>query len=234
MVKLGIMQPYIFPYSGYFQLMNLVDLYVVWDNIQYTKKGWINRNRMLLNGKPELFTVPLKKDSDYLDIVDRELSDSWPIESFKLLNKIKTAYHKAPMFNDVYPLIARCISYNDTNLFNFIVHSLHEVGDYLDITTPLITSSTIDIDHSLKSDKKVMAVCKALGADHYINPIGGVELYNKDEFKDNGLDLNFCKAKPIEYKQFNNGFVPWLSIMDCMMFNTRDQLQIMLKEYTLV
>lgn len=228
-MKVAIMQPYLFPYIGYFQLMSAVDEFIVYDNIQFSKKGWINRNRILVNGSDAYITLPLKKDSDYLDVKDRYLSDDWNTERKKILNRITESYRKAPQFSIVFPLIEKVILFEEKNLFRFIFNSLQEVNAFLEIKTPLVISSTIDIDHQLKSEKKVMALCKARNATTYINPIGGVELYNKDEFKNEGLDLQFLKANNIQYPQFNNEFVPFLSIIDVMMFNSKETVQEHLK-----
>lgn len=227
------MQPYFFPYIGYFQLMNVVDEFVVYDNIEFTKKGWINRNRILVNGRDSFITIPLKKDSDYLDVRDRYLADSWSSERVKMLNRIKASYRKAPLFEAVYPLVEKCICFEDANLFNFILNSLNQVKEYLDIQTSFIVSSTIPIDHALKADKKVQAICKARNADTYVNPIGGIQLYIKDEFKNEGIDLHFIKANDFDYKQSNNEFVPWLSIIDVMMFNSKETITKILTQYSL-
>ena len=218
------MQPYLFPYIGYFQLINAVDEFIVYDNIQYTKKGWINRNRILVNGTDAYITIPLKKDSDFLDIQARKLSGDWEIEKEKILNRIKESYRKAPQFSRVFPVIEKVLLFEEKNLFQFIFNSLIEINSYLEIKTPLVLSSTISIDHHLKSEKKVMALCKARNATTYINPIGGIELYNKQEFKYQGLDLHFLKANNINYPQFNNEFVPFLSIIDVMMFNSKESI----------
>ena len=108
--KIAIMQPYFFPYIGYFQLINSVDEFIIYDNIQYTKKGWINRNRILVNGKDQLITLSLKKDSDYLDVVNRELSESWDKDKNKILNIIKFSYNKAPYFQKTFELISQCLN----------------------------------------------------------------------------------------------------------------------------
>ncbi len=218
------MQPYIFPYIGYFQLINAVDQFVVYDNIQFTKKGWINRNRILVNGKDEYFTLPLKKDSDYLQVVDRKLADTFQTEKQKLLRKINEAYKKAPCFSTVFPLIESILNRDAENLFEFIYHSLLMTCNFLGIHTEIIVSSTIDMDHQLKSQDKVLAICKALQAGQYINPIGGVELYSKEIFNGHNIRLNFIRSNAMEYPQFKNEFIPWLSIVDVMMFNSTEQI----------
>lgn len=223
-MKVGIMQPYIFPYIGYFQLINAVDCFVIYDNIQYTKKGWINRNRILVNGKDEYFTIPLLKESDFLNVVDRHLSADWQKEKGKLLNKIKENYRKAPYFNDVIRLIEDCFNYTSNNLFDFIFNALNKTLEYLSIKTPIVVSSTLPIDHTLKAEEKVIAICGALNATTYINPIGGTELYSKERFLQQGIQLQFIKADNIQYKQFNNEFIPFLSIIDVMMFNSKSTI----------
>lgn len=232
--KLAIMQPYLFPYIGYFQLINSVNEFVVYDNIQYTKKGWINRNRILVNNKDQLFTIPLQKDSDYLNIIDRKISGTWGDDRKKLINVLKSSYNKTPYFKEVFELIQECLFYDNNNLFEFILNSLNKINLYLEIDTPIVISSTINIDHTLKSQDKVLAICEAQKSTTYINAIGGTELYDKETFKNKNINLNFIKSEKIEYKQFNNEFVPWLSIIDVMMFNSKEQIQKYLNSYTLI
>ena len=233
MKKVAIMQPYFFPYIGYFQLINSVDEFIIYDNIQYTKKGWINRNRILDNGVDRLISVSLKKDSDFLHVVDRKLADAWEIDKKKMLNLIYSLYHKAPFFKEVNELIKNCLE-NKSNLFEFLFEGLKNICNYIGITTEFIISSKIDIDHSLKSQDKVLALCKARNATMYINAIGGIELYDKEEFKSNNIELNFIKSNLISYKQFNNEFVPWLSIIDVMMFNSKEKINEYINSYTLI
>jgi len=231
---LGIMQPYFFPYIGYFQLMNAVDEFIIYNNIQYTKKGWINRNRILVNGKDDYITLPLKKDSDYLNINERYLAESWNKDKVKMLNRIESSYRKAPYFETVFPLIEGCISGTFFNLFAFLYDTIRITKIYLDIETPIKVSSFIPIDHDLKSEDKVIALCKASKADSYINGIGGIELYNKETFKQNNIDLYFIKTNGITYKQFDNTFIPSLSIVDVMMFNSKDTIKQMIDDYTII
>lgn len=226
-MKLAIMQPYFMPYIGYFQLINAADLFVVYDNIQFTKKGWFHRNRILVNGKDKMFSVPLKKDSDYLDVVHRELADSFDNESKKIIRKIKASYQKARYYKEVMPLVEECFERGSGNLFDFIHNSLKLLTQFLQIDTNIIISSSIDIDHTLKSQDKVLAICKSLNANIYINAIGGQDLYEVQTLRNKGIELRFIKTKPVEYKQFDNEFVPWLSIIDVMMFNSKKRI----KEY---
>ncbi len=217
------MQPYFLPYIGYYQLIAAVDTFVIYDNIKYTKKGWINRNRMLLNGVDVMFSLPLKKDSDSLDVMQRQLAADF--DRSKLLNQFKGAYGRAPYFVQTFPLLERIVRCEENNLFRYIHHSIVETCSHLDIATKICISSDIAIDHNLKAQDKVLSLCRALGADTYINAIGGVELYDKGEFGTCGIDLKFIKAKPFEYEQLGPPFVPWLSIVDVLMFNPLDAVR---------
>jgi len=222
-MKIGIMQPYFLPYIGYFQLIQSVDRFIVYDNIQYTKKGWINRNRFLQNGKDIMFSVPLKKDSDFLDVKDREISADFKKD--KLINQLREAYSRAPYFPRTFPLVDQVVRYEESNLFRFIHNSIVRTCEYLGIDTEIVISSNVSIDHSLKNQDKVLALCEAAGATTYVNAIGGTELYSKEIFQEKGIELKFIQSKSFEYPQFGNAFVPWLSIIDVMMFNTLDAIK---------
>jgi hypothetical protein len=213
--------------------MNAVDEFIIYDNIEFTKKGWINRNRILVNGSDAYITVALKKDSDYLHIADRSLAAIWPEEKKKMLNRITESYRNAPFFKSVFPLLCKQLETEETNLFKFLFSTLTFIKEYLEISTPLVVSSSIPIDHTLRSAEKVLAICKFRGADSYINPIGGVELYSKDQFRQYGIELHFLKSNNIQYLQFSNEFIPFLSIIDLMMFNHKDQIKEFLNHYTI-
>lgn len=217
------MQPYFFPYIGYFQLIAAADLFIVYDNIKYTKKGWINRNRMLQNGKDVMFSLPLKSNSDYLDVRERTLAADF--DRAKLLNQFHGAYRRAPYFEQTFPLIDLIVRHGDANLFAYLHNSIVQICEYLDISTKIVVSSEIAIDHHLKSQDKVLALCEAVGAKSYINTSGGMELYSKENFLCRGVELQFIKSLPFEYPQFGNAFVPWLSIIDVMMFNPPEAIQ---------
>jgi hypothetical protein len=172
---------------------------------------------MLVNGADTIFSLPLKKDSDLLDIVQRELSFEFNRE--KLLGQFKGAYIKAPYFKEVYPLLENIIKFKDGNLFTYIEHSLTELCRHLKIETKIITSSNLPISNELKAQDKVIALCDVVHADTYINTIGGTELYDRNKFLSHGVTLQFIKAKSFEYSQFTSPFIPWLSIVDVLMFN---------------
>jgi hypothetical protein len=234
-MRIAVMQPYFMPYIGYFQLINSVDEFVIYDNIEFTKKGWINRNRILVNGKDAYITIPLRKDSDYLSVKQRYLAEIWAEEKHKTLNRITESYRNAPFFGVAFPVLQRCFLFDEYNLFNFIFHSISVVNDFLGISTSLTVASTITINHNLKGEEKVIATCKELRADYYINPIGGISLYQQKNFKNEGIDLRFIKTNDFVYPQFNNTFIPNLSIIDLMMFNSKEQIDEYLNSaYTLI
>lgn len=228
-MKIAVMQPYFFPYAGYFQLMNAVDEFIVYDNIQYSKEGWINRNRILSNGKPCYFTVPLKKDSDFLDVRDRYISPEWKAGRKRALNKLIESYRKAPYFGSVYPMIESSFMSVEENLFEYIYNSLEQVRSFIGIRTSIVVSSSVAAEHNLKSADRVISICHARKADNYINPEGGVGLYDRDYFKDRGLKLNFLRSTGVTYPQYGNEFVPSLSIIDVLMFNSVEQTRAFLE-----
>ena len=233
-MKLAIMQPYFLPYIGYFQLIASVDKFIIYDNIKYTKKGWVNRNRMLLNNQERIFSIPLKGDSNNLNISERVLSPDF--NSTKLLNQFKGAYDKAPYFDGVENLLKKIITYKDNNLFNYINHSIVEICGYLNLLTEIKVSSHIEGENNvkLKGAERVVALCNSLECSVYINSIGGMELYSPQFFKINGIELKFLKSRSIMYDQFGAQFVPWLSIIDVLMFNSPDEIKCFLSEFDLI
>ena len=226
------MQPYFLPYIGYWQLLAAVDRFVVYDNIQYAKKGWINRNRFLRDGADAFFTVPLKKGSDFLNVADRAIADDFNPKT--ILNPMAAAYRKAPFVADVFPMLETIVTAAPRNLFEYLHHGLVVTANYLEIRTPIVVSSTVAIDHGLKSESKVLALCNALGATRYVNSIGGRELYSMPTFAQQGIELKFIQSRPITYRQYDKPFVPGLSIVDVMMFNSRDAVRGMLGDCDLV
>lgn len=231
-MKLAIMQPYFLPYIGYWQLINAVDVFVVYDNIKYTKKGWINRNRYLLSGKDAVFTVNIRNDSDYLNVSERYISTEYKRNN--LLRKLQYAYSKAPMIKSVFPVLSEIICCPENNLFDYIYNSIVKICMLFEVKTDIKISSSIHIDHSLKSEQKVISICKMLRADTYVNAIGGTELYDAATFAENGIELKFLKTNFVPYKQFGNEFVPGLSIIDVMMFNPKESVREMLDDYELI
>lgn len=217
-MRVAIMQPYFLPYIGYFQLIALADQFVIYDDIQFTKKGWIHRNRFLRNGGPVLFSLPLRKGSDYLDVRDREIAEAY--NAPKMVAQIANAYRKAPQFDRVMSLVEEIFGHADTNLFGMVKHSVDRVCAYLDLETPIIVSSSLGDTTALKGQDRVLAICKALEATEYLNPIGGLDLYQASAFRAKGIALQFMRRTDVSYMQFSHPFVPDLSILDIVMFNT--------------
>jgi hypothetical protein len=227
-MTIGIMQPYLFPRLNYLQLISKVDLFVVYDNIQYTKKGWINRNKVLFGNSEAFLTVPVAAASDYLDIRDRRLAANWPEARRRIVNRLVASYRKAPRFEAAFPVIEKCLNFEERNLFLFLHFALVTVLAHLGIPTPVIVSSTLDVDHDLRAESRVIGICKCLEADAYLNTSGGMKLYSRERFLECGLELRFLHSRPVEYAQFGAPFIPGLSVVDLMMFNSVDRIREML------
>lgn len=232
-MKIGIMQPYFLPYIGYWQLLNAVDKYIIYDDVNYIKGGWINRNRILINKEAKYFNVKLNGASPNKLINEVEVSLD-EVYQKKLLKTVEENYKKAPFFNKVFPIIQRIVENKETNLAKYLEYSIKEICSYLDIKTELLISSYLEKNNSLKGKDKVIEICKKLGGSEYYNAIGGQELYSFEEFKSNGIELKFLKTEEINYQQFSNEFVPYLSILDVMMFNSKEKVKEFLNNYSLV
>lgn len=232
-MRIAIMQPYFFPYVGYFQLINTVEKFVILDDVNYINRGWINRNRILVNNKEHIFTIPLEKSSQNKLISEISILDNkkWKL---KLLKTIEFAYKKAPFFFLVFPLIEDIILKDERNLSAFTYHSIINIKKYIGITTEIVPSSSKYKNNKLKADKRILDICKQESATQYINPIGGTELYSKELFLKNKVILNFLKPTEIRYIQFNSKFIPWLSIIDVMMFNSKETIISFLSKYELI
>lgn len=232
-MKIAIMQPYFFPYIGYFQLINAADKFVVYDDVTFIKQGWINRNNILLNGKSFLFTIPLKDASSYKAIRETETSDNGKWKS-KLLKTFEQAYGKAPNYDKVVSLIRDVLSGEEKTIAAMALESIKAVCAYVGIDTPIVETSSLYFNNHLQSRARVIDICKRENATEYLNPIGGVELYSKEEFERENLKLGFVKSKPSSYKQFNDEFVPWLSTIDVLMFNSPDEIRDLLGQYEIL
>jgi len=232
-MKLGIMQPYFVPYIGYWQLMNAVDEYVIYDDVNFIKGGWINRNRILINGQPKYFNIAMLGASSFKLINEVGVNNDQ-----KLINSnlriIEDAYKNAPYYDVIFPLIKEILLCGKEDVASYIAYSYKVICNYLDIFTKLVVSSTIQKDCSLRGQDKVLSICSILGASEYYNAIGGQELYSFSDFKDKKLKLSFLKTDEIIYPQFNNEFQSNLSIIDVMMFNSKDEVKKLLNAYTLV
>lgn len=225
-------QPYFIPYLGYWQLMKLADVFVIGDDYQYIKGGWINRNRLLMQRTPRYFTLELSEGSSSKDISEIELKD---INPQKKLKDIYYAYARAPHFEEGYRVIQDILLYDETNLCAFLIHSMERIREYLGINTRMILTSEFCHPDNLKCEERIFDYCKKLKADVYVNAIGGQAIYHYDDFESHGIELKFLKMNEIVYEQFKGGkFEPNLSILDVIMFNSQKRVRSMLDEYTLI
>ena len=234
-MKIGIMQPYFCPYLGYWQLMNAVDRYVVYDDVNFIKGGRINRNAILVQGQAHNINLILSGASPNKHINEVAV-DASPRAQQKLLKTIGEAYRKAPYYQQVFPLVEQVVTNGETDLGKYLYDSFRIIGGYLGIGTELILSSRMEKDCSLRAHEKVISICKLLGGTEYYNSVSGVPLYepHRDLFEAAGLELSFPVMRQIEYPQFRNEFVPNLSIIDVMMFNSQERCQELLHEYDLL
>jgi len=225
-MKLAIMQPYLFPYIGYFQLIQAADVFVLYDDVNFRKQSWLNRNRILLNGKEHLFTIPCKGISSYKRINEVQLdNDKKPFVKFKKL--IEQAYRKAPNYINTKELIDKILDKNPTTISELGKNSIMEICEFLDIKTTILTSSEDFSDSAeLHKEHRIIDICKKMEATEYINAQGGQELYSKSDFLKHQIELNFLIPNSNRaYNQINSSeFIPWLSIIDVLMHNEKDKV----------
>lgn len=222
-MKIGIMQPYFFPYIGYWQLLNEVDKYVIYDDVNYINRGWINRNRILVEGAPKYFNISMMGASQNKKINEIQI-DLNPKLITKKMKTIEYAYKKAPYFEQVFPVLESILGYKNDNLALYIENSIYTICDYLNIKTEIIISSSLNKNNELKGKDKILDICKILGATEYYNAFGGRKLYSFEEFKNTGIKLKFLKSDNIVYKQLDNEFQANLSIVDIIMFNSKEHV----------
>jgi hypothetical protein len=235
MMIIGIMQPYLFPYIGYFQLIKAVDRFIAYDDVTFIKQGWINRNRILANGKPLLFSVPLRNASSNKLIRDVHIDNAsyadWSKKYFKTLEQY---YRKAPHYKNVLPVIMDAFSGERELISELSIRSIKTFCMFLDIKTEIIDTASHYRNNHLTAEDRVIDICHQEGAHIYVNASGGQELYSTDNFRRNEIELKFLKPGDICYKQFDCSFVPWLSIIDVLMFNAPETVQLFLNQYVLV
>lgn len=214
--------------------MSASEQFVVYDRIRYTKKGWINRNRFLQNNVDRMFSLPLRHAKDGLDVVEREISSDF--NSRKLLAQWRGAYLRAPHFRQTFDLMEKIVLFPDRNLFRFLLHSISCVANHLGIDTRITTSSELPPNATEgKGKSKVISICRAMNASQYINPVSGSALYDSPSFASAGIELLYLRPHLVEYKQFAAQHVPWLSILDVLMFVSVDKVrERMLPAYDIV
>ncbi|TCI22594.1 hypothetical protein EVJ33_06940 [Exiguobacterium sp. SL-10] len=232
-MNVAIMQPYFFPYIGYFQLIHAVDTFVVYDDVHFIKKGWIHRNRILLDGNPHPFTLSIQKMSQNRLICDHERAQPNEIVE-QQLKLLRHAYHKAPQFEHVFPLLERVIRAPERNVGKYLAYGIEEIARYLGISTTFMLSSELSAGVELKGQARILKMCQQLGATHYVNAINGMALYDTDVFEQAGIDLSFVVTEPVTYHQGPFPFQANLSIIDVMMYCSKSDIQLMLKRYARV
>ena len=226
------MQPYFFPYIGYWQLLNTVDTYVVYDDVNFIKGGWINRNRILAQGNLQYINVILDNPSSNKKINEIKIrNDRFCYD--KTLKTLDLHYRKAPYYEPVRAFLEPVLKYQTDNLSEYLFHSIQEVCLYLGISTQLILSSSLDKCNELRGQEKVLDICSRLGASDYYNAIGGKELYDAESFSSRGIRLHFLHTEDVLYKQMSSGFVPNLSIIDVIMCNSKESIKLLLRKYTM-
>ena len=216
-------QPYFLPYFPYWQLIHAADRFLVADDYAYMKHSWINRNKIRMGERDIWFRVEVQGMSSFKQIGKTRLM---PIPFGDKLKTVETAYHKAPFFQEGYALLERILACPETDLTPFLTASIREVCAYLGIGTPLGFTSSLEGNALLKREERIYDFCHRLGADHYINAIGGQDLYRFDEFWRRGIRLSFLHSNATE--------AGTLSVLDAIMNHSRDALHAMLDQYTLI
>jgi len=228
--KVGVMQPYFFPYIGYYQLVHAVDTFVFYDDVNYINRGWINRNRILINGQPSYLTVSLQGASQNRQIRDIALADNRP----QLLRSIEHTYQKAPFYAEAMVPIREVLTRPVEHIGELAMHSVTAVFEYLGVVREfLVSSERFAETKGLPRAERLIAITKACGSQHYINAAGGAELYAKDHFLQHDVQLQFLRPILLPYTQFGGEFVPGLSMIDVLMFNSREECLSRLAQYHL-
>lgn len=234
MRTLVIMQPYLFPYLGYFQMLQAADRFVLYDDVNFIKRGWIHRNRLSINGKEFLFSVPLNKPSQNKLICETFIADDSKWQD-KLTQTIRIGYSKAPYFNDFFPVLEGLVRNSEKDLTAYIEESFKRIASYLSIDTEIVRSSDEHPDTAdLKGQERIMAICKKEKAERYINPVGGMTLYQPEYFQQNQVELYFHKMGNVKYLQGKGDFIPYLSIIDVLMYNGREAVHDFLTNFELI
>lgn len=231
-MKLAIMQPYFLPYLGYFRLIAAVDKFVLLDDVAYIKRGWINRNRILLHDRDYPFVLPLRQASQ-----NRKINDIFLCRGSywreKLFEKFRHAYHRAPQFSTFFPELKEIIFFPEENLARFIEHSLLVVKDYLEISTAIIPSTTKYANTELKGEARIIDICRREGATDYINLSGGRELYQSESFLSEGITLHFLQQADTKSAETDQSGRPDLSIVHLLMFADKSEVRKRLEEFHL-
>jgi hypothetical protein len=233
-MKIAVMQPYLFPYVGYFQLINAVDKFIFFDDVNFIQRGWINRNYFLVNQKKKLITIPCQKASQ-----NKKINEIYPVKDEKITTKIlktlSTSYTKAPYFNTVYPILKSIITFSNKSIARLSANSVLEIIRYLDIKKTIkYSSEEFGETKKMPAADRLIEIAKRENANQYVNSIGGIDLYSKEYFKSKSVELLFLKSDDIKYHQGKDQFIPNLSIIDVLMFNSIEETKAFLNNYQLI
>lgn len=215
-MKLAIMQPYLFPYIGYWQLIHAANRFVIYDDVNYIKGGWINRNRILIKGEPAYITVPLHRASPFKRICDTTLLPS-RVWRDKQVKTVEITYRKAPNFAAVFPVLERLIRHETDSLPDFLVHQLRALSAFMGINTEFVPTSRCYGNSDLRGQARVLDICRRERVTIFVNLPGGQKLYDPTAFRGLGVDLRFVVMQSLPYHQRSKGFVPYLSVIDALM-----------------
>ena len=237
--KIAVMQPYIFPWLGYFQLIDAVDKFIIYDDVNFIKRGWINRNRILLNNSPHMFSIPLIKPSQNRLITETFVNEEvYPEWKRKFLRTLEYGYYKkADFFNQTYNIVEEILNYDISSktISELCYMAMSKISIFLEINTDIIKTSCGYNNRHLKGPDRIMDFCEQEKASVYINSIGGKELYSHDFFEEKNIKLNFISTSDVKYSQTKNDFISHLSIIDMLMFLSKEEIINIIKtEYKLV
>ena len=219
-MNLAIMQPYMFPYIGYFQLIRSVDKFVFLDDVSFRKQGWINRNRILVNGQPHAFCVPVVDASQNRKINQTQIGSSTKWQN-KLIRTISLYYKRAPQYREVMPLVERVVTSGAVTISELAIESVESVCQYLNMRTNFTKSAARYSNDHLRGQDRILDICNKEDANVYVNRPGGRSLYSRESFSEKGVDLRFIRTLSFDYRQFSETFVDNLSIIDMLMFNDK-------------
>lgn len=231
-MTIGIMQPYAFPYIGYFQLIASVDRFLLLDDVNYINKGWINRNRLLINKEPQYFVLPISRASQNKTINSLQLvqDNKWKSTLEKTLSM---AYGRSKNFTEFFSLFKQILSLETWHLSDFIACSLQTICNYLEIKTEIVTTTAGYFNSNLKGQDRIIDLCEKEHASTYINASGGKTLYESAKFEERGIQLKFINPNLRPYDQNGtDSFVPGLSIIDMLMNCPKPLVQKHLNDYT--
>lgn len=229
-MNVAIMQPYFFPWIGYFQLIYQSDVFVLYDDANFIKQGYINRNSILVDGQAQRFTLPVPSASSFKRI--GELTFSLQVE--KIARTLEQSYRKAPFFPDVMPLVESALWNEDRDITACCHVAINGISRYLGLEQNIVRSSSLTYDRNENAENKVIGICKALDGDRYVNSTGGRHLYNAKTFAEHGIRLQFLQAKNTAYSQGAHEFVPYLSMIDVLMHCEPEQVRQALKNFSYV